>query len=220
MRIFAMLLAYVAAIAAAPAAADSGSFEGAQIVPDGNLGDVRGGFLLPNGMDIGLGITVDTLVDGRLALSTVMTVDNAANLSIYTGGNMRRQTTTTEFRVPGPNSPTLFRITQDESPSLDGGGKQPIAISPNGAPVATPLGTVQLSQSDTQSTVVFAGEGLELRHMIGAVTGALVANTANNRVIDTMVTVNLDIRHSAIPVGAMMLGLDTLLAGAAARGAF
>jgi hypothetical protein len=67
---------------------------------------------------------------------------------------------------------------------------------------------------------LLVGEGIELRHMIGAITGALVANTGSNRVIETMVTIDLDIRHSAIPTGTMMLGLDTLLAGAAARGAY
>lgn len=220
MRILALLLGGVATFSFAPAAAQSGPFGGSRTVADDRLGEVRGGFLLPNGMDIGLGITVDTLVDGRLVLSTVMTVDDATHLFVYTGGDVQRQTSATMVLVPGPNGPSLVRITQDASPAPGGGGRQPLAVVPNGAPVETPWGAVQLAQSDTQSTVFLTGEGIQLRHMIGAATGALVANTASDRVIDTMVTIDLDIRHSAIPLGAMMLRLDTLLTGAAARGAY
>lgn len=223
-----LLLGAMALFPLAPAAAHAGPFAGpfaepfggVGIVADDRLDDVRGGFLLPNGMDIGLGITVDTLIDGRPALSTVLTIDNASNLTIYTGGDMQRQAAATELLVPGPNGPSLVRITQDASPSSGISGRQPIAILPNGAPVPTQWGAVQLTQSDTQSTVFLVGDGLELRHMIGTVTGALVANTGSDRVIDTRVTVDVDIRHSAIPTGAMMLRLDAVLAGAATRGAY
>jgi hypothetical protein len=220
MRVLAFLLASAVCISAAPVAAQAGPFEHDRVVADARLDSVRGGFLLPNGMDIGLGITLDTLVDGRLVLSTVLTIDDSAHLSIYAGGNLRPGGPATEILVPGANGASLVRITQSSSPLLMGASAQPLAVSANGAPVATQWGTVQLSQSDTQSTVILAGQGLEVRHMIGAITGALVANRAGNRVIDTVVTIDLDIRHSAIPTGAMMLGLDTLLTGAAARGAY
>lgn len=207
----------VGAIALCPiGAAHAGPFENARIVTDDRLGTIRGGFLLPNGMDIGLGITVDTLIDGRPVLTTVLTVDNGSHLNIYTGGDVQRQSTATTVSVPGPNGPSLIRITQDTAPGIGGG--DPVAVLANGPPVQTQAGAVQLAQSDTQSTVFLTGDGFEVRHMIGAATGALVANTASDRVIDTMVTVDLDIRHSAIPTGAMMLRLDNLLAGAAARG--
>jgi hypothetical protein len=218
MRTLVHLLGAMAVLSFAPAAAQNGPFERAPTVADGKLDQVRGGVLLPNGMDIGLGIAVDTRIDGHLVLSTVLTMDDVAHLSVYTGGEMRGQTPATMFLVPGPNGPSLVRIAQDASSLPAGSGGQPIAVVPNGAPVETQWGAVQLAQSDTQSTVLLAGEGVELRHMIGTVTGALVANTGSNRVIDTMVTIDLDIRHSAIPTGAMMLRLDSVLAGAAARG--
>jgi hypothetical protein len=220
MRILLLLLGPMAIFSFAPAAAQSVSFDAERTIPDRKLDRIRGGFLLPNGMDIDLGITVDTRIDGGLVLSTVLTVDDAAHLAVYTGGSGPQQTTATLVLVPGPNGPSLVRVTQDALPSPGGSGRQPIAAISNGTPVQTPWGAVQLAQSDTQSTVLLVGEGIELRHMIGAITGALVANTGSNRVIETMVTIDLDIRHSAIPTGTMMLGLDTLLAGAAARGAY
>ncbi|WP_375195709.1 hypothetical protein [Sphingobium sp.] len=219
MRALTLLPGIMALLSLAPAPAHAEPFAQAPIVADTRLGDIRGGFLLPNGMDIGLGVTVDTLIDGRLALSTMLSIDDTSHLTVYTGGDMRRQASVTGIRVSGPDGSSLVRITQGAGPSPVSGG-QPIALLPNGAPVATRWGTVQLSQSDAQSTVLLTGDGIELRHMIGSVTGALVANTVSDRVIDTMVTVDLDIRHSAIPTSAMMLRLDALLAGAAARGGY
>jgi hypothetical protein len=219
-QILPLLVGSMMVFSSVPVAAQSGSYEHVRMLSDRNLNDIRGGFLLPNGMDIGLGITVDTRIDGGLALSTVLTVDDAAHLAIYSGGNGQGQTAATIFLVPGPHGPSFVRVTQGALPSPGTSGRQPIAATPNGAPVQIPWGAVQLAQSDTQSTVVLVGEGIELRHMIGAVTGALVANTGSGRVIETTVTIDLDIRHSAIPIGTMTLGLDTLLAGAAARGAY
>ncbi|WP_313806809.1 hypothetical protein [Sphingobium sp.] len=220
MRGWTLLLGTMALLCGAPAMAQADPFGGARMAADGELDAIRGGFLLPNGMDIGLGIMIETMIDGRPALSTVLTIDDSAHLAIYTGGGMERHASVTELLVPGPNGTSLIRITQD-APSTPGASNgQPIAILPNGPAVDTPWGAVHLVQSDTQSTVVLAGNGLELQQMIGTVTGALVTNTASDRVIDTMVTVDLDIRHSAIPTSAMMLRLDSLLAGAAARGGY
>lgn len=220
MRPLALVLGAVAVTTAAQAAfAQTAPFEGAPVVTDATLADTSGGFLLPNGMDVRLGITIDTLIDGRPVLSTVLTLDDASHLMVYTGGDVKQQATGTAFLVPGPNGPALVRIAQDTSFARGAGG-QPIAVVPNGGPIQTNWGAVRLEQSDAQSTVFLAGEGIDLRHMIGTATGALVANTANDRVIDTMVTIDIDVRNSAIPTGAMMLRLDALLAGAATRGGY
>jgi len=222
MRALSLLFGAAAAAAAfvPAAAAQTAPFEGARVVADDGLASIRGGFELPNGMDIRLGITMDTLVDGRLVLSTVLTLDEVSHLMVYGGGHAGPQTTGTAFLVPGPYGPSLIRFTQDTSFSRGSDGGQPLAISPNGDPVQTQWGTVRLEQTDTQSTVLFAGEGLDLRHMIGTTTGALVANTASDRVIDTMVTIDIDVRGSAIPTSTMILRLDNLLAGAATRGGY
>ena len=220
MRGWSLLLGTMALLCGAPAAARADPFADARMATDGELDAIRGGFLLPNGMDIGLGIMIETMIDGRPALNTVLTIDDSAHLAIYTGGHREPHASTTELLVPGPNGSSLIRIPQNAPPASGGSHGQPIAIVPNGAAADTPWGAVHLVQSDTQSTVVLAGNGLELRQMIGTVTGALVANTASDRVIDTMVTFDLDIRHSAIPTSAMMLRLDSLLAGAAARGGY
>lgn len=221
MRALSLLLGAVAAAALVPgAAAQTAPFENARVVSDDGLASARGGFELPNGMNIRLGITMDTLIDGRLVLSTVLTLDEVSRLMIYGGGDAHSQTTGTAFLVPGPNGPSLVRFTQDTSFARGSDGGQPIAIVPNGDPVQTPWGAVRLAQTDAQSTVFLAGDGIDLRHMIGTATGALVANTANDRVIDTMVTIDIDVRGSAIPTGTMILRLDNLLAGAATRGGY
>lgn len=221
MRALALLFVAAAPLPFVPAAAaQTAPFERARVVADEGLADARGGFELPNGMNIRLGITMDTLVDGRLVLSTVLTLDEVSHLMVYTGGAARPHTAATAFLVPGPNGPSLVRVTQGASFSRGNDGGQPIALIPNGDPIETQWGAVRLEQSDTQSTVFLAGDGFDLRHMIGTATGALVANTVNDRVIDTMVTIDIDVRGSAIPTSTMMLRLDNLLAGAATRGGY
>jgi hypothetical protein len=200
----------------AAGSAHASGFEGRPTVADGELDRVRGGFLLPNGMDVGLGITVDTLIDGRAALSTVLTIEDAARLSVYSSGKPATPTSATTLLVPVPGGSSFVRITQDAPSAAEAGGREPVLVSAGGPPVQTPWGAIQLTQAGNQATVSLVGDGIELRHMIGPMTGAMIANTVNDRVIDTMMTVDVDIRNSAIPVAAMALRLDGLLADAAA----
>lgn len=192
------------------------SFEGRPAIADDQLDQVRGGFVLPNGMDVGLGISVDTLINGQLAVSTVLTVDDVAHLSVYSGPKALARDDVSALLVRGPEGGPTVRITQDAPSSRAAAGAQPVALSAGAPPVQTPWGAVQLVQSDTQATVSLVGDGFEVRQMIGGVTGALVANTVGGQVIDTMVTVDVDVRHSAIPAGAMALRLEGVLADAAA----
>lgn len=207
----------------APAAlADTSPFPNTASVYDADLDRMRGGFLLPNGMDIAIGIEIDTLVNGALALRTVLTVDQSSTLSIFSGGELAASGQDggngASSAVPGLPS---IRVTQDPSaPPAPGPGQEQLVITPNGPPVTTQWGAVQLQQDSNGAVVVLTGSALELRHMIGTLTGTLVANTANDRVIDTMVTVNVDLRNSAVPIGNSMIRLEPIMLGAAGRGLF
>lgn len=53
--------------------ADSPVFGNATTLADDQLDQLRGGFTLPNGMDIAIGIDIQTTVNGALALRTMMT---------------------------------------------------------------------------------------------------------------------------------------------------
>lgn len=180
-------------------------------VADDELDRARGGFILPNGMDVAVGIDIQTLVNGTLALRTVLnTADNGLPV-VFAGTGGTSSTPSGEGNstvVPGVG---VVRVVEGPAPPAEAGaGQQAIELTPNGPAVLTQLGSVQLAKDEAGSIVVLNGDSLELRHMIGNFTGTLVANTANDRSIDTVVTVNIDLQNSAVPVGNAMLRWESI----------
>jgi hypothetical protein len=187
---------------------------------DNYLDQVRGGFALPNGMDVTVGIDIQTLVNGVLALRTVLTAANQGVPVVFTGtGNTSSAPAAqggTSTTIPGVGA---VRVVEGPASPADAGvGEQRVELTPNGPAVSTPSGSIQLTQNGGGSVVSLTGNSLELSHMIGSATGSLVANTADNRSIDTVVTVNVDLQNSAIPVGNALLRLNSMAIDAASRG--
>ncbi len=210
------VMAVALAAAAAPAHADPVSAVpasyAAAIASDAALDSMRGGFELPNGMDISIGIQVDTLVNGSIVLRTLLTGSDGSTLQVFAGG----PTTSADTNNAGKG----LSVHVGSAVMTDGSASngQLVQLTPNGASVVTDSGTVHLVQSNGQSTVLLDGNGLSLQHMIGALTGAIVANQGSDRTIDTNVTVNLNVQNSAIPIGSMLMRLDNVLLGAGGRG--
>jgi hypothetical protein len=69
-------------------AADLSALDGAEVVAEDALGDMRGGFISVGGLQIGFGATVRTYADGALALITQLT---------WTPGGVIAHTTTGEL---------------------------------------------------------------------------------------------------------------------------
>jgi|SRR5579859_2927337 len=206
-----VLLAFAALAFAAPARAEPAAYKAA-IVSDAALDTMRGGFELPNGMDISIGIQIDTLVNGSTVLRTLLTGSDGSTLQVFAGG----PTTSSDTGNAGKGLSVHVGSTVLADGSVSNG--QLVQLTPNGASVVTESGTVHLVQSNGQSTVLLDGNNLALQHMIGALTGAIVANQGSDRTIDTNVTVNLNIQNSAIPIGNMLMHIDNVLLGAGARG--
>jgi hypothetical protein len=200
----------IAAIVVVPARAEPSAYA-TPPVSDAALADMRGGFELPNGMNISIGIQIDTMVNGSTVLRTLLSGTDASKVQVYTTGP--------SIATGADNAGKGLSVNVVSSPTLDGAAAngQALALMPNGASLVTSSGTVRLVQSNGQSTVLLDGNGLSLQHMIGALTGALVANQASNRSIDTNVTVNLSVQNSAIPTSTMLIRLDNLLSSAGVR---
>ena len=198
-------------------AAPDTPFPEAGVVSARDLDAMRGGFTLSNGMDVAIGIQIDTLINGALVLRTVLAADQASTLGVFAGGDgagAHSEPGAVPTGVPG------LSVRLGPANASAGSGPPQILLTPNGPAISSPSGMIALKQDDNGSIVVLNGNGVELRHMIGAITGAIVANTANNRSIDTIVTVNIDLQNSAIPIGNMLIRLEPMVLGAAARGLF
>lgn len=159
-------------------------------VSDDTLNDMRGGFDLPNGMKVSLGVEMTTYVDQSLILRTVLNVTDVANSGL-------------QVTVPSSGAnPVIVG-----SPS-----NEPIKIE-----IPSDLGMVTVNRNEDGSSVVLKGPDLEVQHLTGNSTGMLIANTLDNRVIDTITTVNVSLDNSAVPVGNMMLRLDSVISDAGGR---
>lgn len=244
---------------------------GSAPVSDRELGGMRGGYQLPNGMNVTVGVQIETYVDGTLALRTVLNVVDTAKaalevfvpavstsglpdhavtvantnptvvaaLSTSPGGEAAPSTSVAA--APDALSPTAAPVV---SIAAADSGTAPVVSSPvmsapvvslgetAGTPGATgpalvqnlavqsDLGSVTIEQTKSGSVVILKGPDLEIQHMTGNSTGVLIANTLDNRAIDTVATVNISLSDSAVPVGNIMLRIDSIVLDAVGGGVY
>jgi hypothetical protein len=186
-------------------------------VPDRELARMRGGFNLPNGFDVSFAIDLQTRINGVLAVQTSYHSDGPdAGLHVYgpdgapagspagtpvsqPGSNVvvaQGSTGTTIVAAPQSSSPAVTVNTASNAGAASTG--TPLPVTANGPAVQTPTGSYTLTQSDRGNVVTYDAAGIQVQQLIGQATGVAVANTANNRSIDTSTTVNVDL--SNVPV--------------------
>jgi hypothetical protein len=173
-------------------------------VPDRELAKMRGGLNLPNGFDVSFAVDLQTRINGVLALHTSYASDGpSAGLHVYGvggGGAVPAQgvpNVVLSANAAGVSAPTSLTITSNPSTATTpSGGALPVVA--NGAPVQTAAGTYSLSQNDRGNVVTYDAAGIQVQQLIGQATGIAVANTANNRSIDTSTTVNVNLAN--VPV--------------------
>ena len=190
------------------------------VVKDGELARMRGGLLLPNGLDVSIGIDIQTRVNGMLALHTVYASEGAATgvrvfadgpkpvplapatLSVSAAPTMgtptlivdRSATGTTIIPSTATPATTVNLVNGDQSTWLSGEGQTQIPVQANGPAVATPNGNVSLANTATGTVVSLQTPTLLVQQLLGQATGVVVANTADNQAIDTISSVNVDLQ--------------------------
>ena len=192
-------------------------------VADAVLATMRGGLRLPNGLDLMLGIDIQTRIDGVLALHTVYASEGAqpairvytdggtpsaaapATMSVSSGGALgvpllvvdRSPTGTTIVPTGAMPATTVNLVNGNPAGWAGAAGQAEIPVVANGPTVAAAPGEVGLTVGDAGAVVTLRTPTLEVQHLIGAATGAVIANTANNRAIDTISAVNVDVQGIA-----------------------
>ena len=204
----------------------------------------RGMFIAPDGTVIDLSIQMDTLVDGTLVLRSVLTPSNneAERLKLYTqregiavaqpegewiqaGGDTDKGVSITFDRSApldldvgaASSAPPLLVAVGSSAPRPDASGLRPIVIDENGVG-ATPAGSVTVMETGQGPIVTLAADTLLVKHILGSSITNIVANTANDRAIETSTMVNLSLANTApLILSGSLLGLDDALLSLARR---
>ena len=194
------------------------------VVTDRELATMRGGVRLPNGLDLALGIDIQTRIDGLLALHTVYASEGSQpGIRVYTDGAKPVPTApTTQTIAAGPVAGTPLLVV-DRSPSgttilptsatpaatvnivngdpstwLSGAGQIQVPVALGGPAVSTPAGDVSLAADRNGAVVMLQAPGLAVQQLVGQAAGVVIANTVSDRVIDTVSSVNVDL-HGLTP---------------------
>ena len=204
---------------------------GAMPVPDLALAAMRGGILLANGTNVAIGIALETRVDGIVALRTQFSTETPG-VQVFSGGSRPASDGTAMPEMRSPNLPDI-RIVRNgigttigvapnvtlgqmrvSSAAAEAAGT-PLALDDNRSSV-TAFGTVQAMRTATGTIVRLTGPDLSIQQSIGQAIGTIVANTASNRVIDTVTAVNIDLRGMVVPAG-MTSALEAVAIAVAGR---
>jgi hypothetical protein len=215
-------------------------------VDDAELAGSYGKFIAPGGIDLAMSVQSETAVNGQLVLRSVFTVDQGpGTLQIYapavgaqgpafqtvgagagqaqsaaqgvsvtidrSGANMSVQPT---YGATAPAS--NIAIGGSAASAAANEGLVRVAPTAGGGGVDTGAGTVSLAATSNGMRVTLDSMGLSVSHLVGDAAGTAVANSVNNRVIDTVTSISIDVRNSnQLAIGSSLLRVDGLATAAA-----
>jgi hypothetical protein len=216
---FALLLQSATPVAAPP-------------LPDAVLATQRGGFRLPNGIDIALAVQTDTAVNGLAVLRTVFRVDQGApTLTVYApkaGESVAAPSTsgTTQSTAMTSAQPTVSfdnRSGVRISPGLPNVGLAvgtsvtkwsddvPKGLAEVSSGAVTDNGTITHQVRGGLQTVTLDAKDLTVTHLAGNAFGSAVANSGSDRAIDTATSVSIDLRNAGPDVlGSTMFRIQDI----------
>jgi hypothetical protein len=242
---FLLLLASLSGMEPAPDSAPAAPFLPADKVADAALAGMRGGLRLPDGLDVQIGIDIETRLNGALILHTIYSSDGPnAGIKVYTGGTSTPARTAGAIKVSGSATSNAPVIVVDRtatgtivsarpqpvpvnaalvqgSPAdwPDVSGQNAVAVTANGPAVSSGGNGIQLTSDRQGAVVTLDAPGLEVRHLVGRATGVVIANTGNDRVIDTASAVNVTLQGLSPVLMSSFLTINRIAASAAqARG--
>jgi hypothetical protein len=145
------------------------AFPEGQKLPIETLASMRGGFDLPGGLMVSLGVTTTTAINGQEVLRTVFDVHQ--------------------------DTPTIQAFADR------GMGLESVPFDDAMKGIQTALGTLTVRSSAQGSRVDLSGRDISVSNLLGNALGSVVANSANDRTIDVMTTVNIQV--SGVDAGAL-----------------
>lgn len=230
-----LLLCALLALAAAPLPAQ----ELGEPLADAELAAMTGKFILPGGGSLALSVTSDTMLNGALVLRTVLTVDQGSNVQVYgrpdgaaaptspSAATVHTVSTLTSGasvlfdRRSGAQitPPTVSTIRVGGTGAAGAGaaelGLTPIAVAAGGPAVRTPDGLVSVTTLANGTQVSLAGDQIGIAHLVGPSVATAILNSGNDRTIDTVTTIGIDLHDAAaLAMGSAAMKVDALAADA------
>ena len=204
----------------------------AEPVSDRELATQRGGFRLPNGVDVALTIQTQTSVNGALVLSTVFRADQGApSVTVFTPkpGETVAAPASAPTTVASGSGPVIsfdarsgIQITPGGAgPAISVASGRPPAgdvppsglqqVDASGAGFATDAGQVIAARTGGVDTVQLRAGDLTVTHLVGGAFGSAIVNSANDRAIDTQTSLMIDLANAGPEVvGSAMLRVQDL----------
>ena len=203
------------------AADDDAPAFAAPAVSDADLAGSTGKFTLPNGVELALAVTSDTVVNGELILRTVFTVDTSAQLTVLGRESPGAGTGYGSAANGGPGTlvPTGVTVSLDRqsgiqtitptytvqqnanvsvgspAPDADALGLTKLPVTPGGPAVQTIDGAVSVKTLANGSLVTLAGDRLSVSDLVGQSVATAITNSANDRTFDTVTDISIDLRN-------------------------
>jgi hypothetical protein len=200
------------------------------------LAEQRGGFRLPNGIDVAIAVQTDTLVDQTLVLRSVYTIDRGPpTVRAWTANDPAAPTTTSTVSsgtqqnvspvvsydsrngiqvTPGFGSPSVIIRTGSPHIEVDAAALREIPL--DGSVVAAPAGTITQAVRNGIQSVRLESTDLAITHLAGSAIGSIIENSGSGRVIDTVTSVAIELGNAGPDkLGSAMprvesIGIDAL----------
>jgi hypothetical protein len=201
-------------------------------VPDPELAMQRGGFMLPNGIDVALTVQTQTAINGAIVLRTVFRADQGTpTLTVYapkagetvaadrvtaTGGAAGMPTITYDGRGGLQVTPAAVGSAAVSTSGAAAGavpaGLEKIMAGDN---VTTDNGIVSQAAAGGLQTAALRAADLTVTHLAGTAFGSAIANAGSDRAIDTQTTVGIDLGNVAsTALASAMLRVEDVTSGA------
>ncbi len=203
-------------------------------LPEIELSAHRGGFKLPNGVDVALTVQSQTAIDGAIVLRTVFRLDQGSpQFSVFapkpgepvaaptSGATSTSTSNASEAPIISFDSRSGVHITQSRNaPSIsvtfappEAGENSAFAeLSANGHDIATDNGTISQSSQQGLASAQLQASDISIRHLAGHAFGSVITNAGSDRIIDTQTSINIDLRNAeATLLGSGALRIDSLI---------
>lgn len=211
---------------------------GSAPLADPILAEQRGGFRLPNGIDVAISVQTQTVLDGAVVLRTVFRADQGApTLTILAppsgqtvaaqrdaGGASTTQGTSMPSVTYDRNSgiQVMPGVTTPQVSISSGAGSSTGAadgLVPVAAGATTDNGVVSTAATDGLRTVTLSATDLTITHIAGNAFGSAILNSGSDRAIDTQTAVSINLSNAGPDVlgSAMFRVQDVAIAAASLR---